>query len=137
MFVHYSMKKQVCQEERRNYVSEHGPSPRNVFLKRAPSVQRRHRISVNPRDSLLPVKQHVRSRLSPSDTNRPINKSDNTKINISLLNSSRTSAVLSVDGAQCTQVDFDTVVSIKKAPIDAKFINLTGSTIYKTISKKF
>ena len=34
-------------------------------------------------------------------------------------------------------VDFDTTVSFKKSAWDARFINLTGSTIYKTISKKF
>lgn len=74
---------------------------------------------------------------SHSLTARPMILSDSAEINIGLLNSSRTSAILSVDGAQCATVDFDTVVGIKKAPIDAKFINLTGSTIYKTISKKF
>ena len=74
---------------------------------------------------------------SHSLTARPMILSDNTKINITLLNSSRTSAILSVDGTQCAELDFNTVVNIKKSPLDAKFINLTGSTIYKTISKKF
>ncbi len=74
---------------------------------------------------------------SHSLTARPMILRDNAEINIGLIDSSRTSAILSVDGAQCAEVDFDTVVSIKKSPLDAKFINLTGSTIYKTISKKF
>lgn len=74
---------------------------------------------------------------SHSLTARPMILRDNAEINIGLLESSRTSAILSVDGAQCTAVDFDTVVKIKKSPLDARFINLTGSTIYKTISKKF
>lgn len=74
---------------------------------------------------------------SHSLTARPMILSDNTRINITLLNSSRTPAILSVDGTQCAEIDFNTVVSIKKSLLDARFINLTGSTIYKTISKKF
>ena len=74
---------------------------------------------------------------SHSLTARPMILSDNTKIDIKVLDSSRTNAVLSVDGKQCTAVDSETVVSIKKSELEARFINLTDSTIYKTISKKF
>ena len=74
---------------------------------------------------------------SHSLTARPMILSDNSKIDITILGSSRTNAVLSVDGKQCTEVDTETVVSIKKSELEARFINLTDSTIYKTISKKF
>lgn len=74
---------------------------------------------------------------SHSLTARPMILNYSTAINIGLLDSSRTNAVLSVDGNQCADIDSDTVVSIKKSPLEARFINLTGTTIYKTISKKF
>lgn len=74
---------------------------------------------------------------SHSLTARPMILNESSNINIGILPSSRTTAVLSVDGENCTEVDFDTVISIKKSTIDAYFVNLTGSTIYKTISKKF
>ena len=74
---------------------------------------------------------------SHSLTARPMILNEGSDINIGILPSSRTLAVLSVDGENCAEVDFDTVINIKKSSLDARFINLTGSTIYKTISKKF
>ena len=74
---------------------------------------------------------------SHSLTARPMILTDSSNIDICISKSSRTDAILSVDGKQCAKVDADTVVSIKKSPLEARFINLTGSTIYKTISKKF
>ncbi len=74
---------------------------------------------------------------SHSLTARPMILTEESIINLGIKNESRTTAVLSVDGSNCVQVDFDTVVTLKKSKYDARFINLTGSTIYKTISKKF
>lgn len=74
---------------------------------------------------------------SHSLTARPMILSENSKIDIGVQNTSRAKAVLSVDGQHCAEIDFNTTVTLKKSDFDAKFINLTGSTIYKTVSKKF
>ncbi|MBQ1186306.1 MAG: NAD(+)/NADH kinase [Clostridia bacterium] len=74
---------------------------------------------------------------SHSLTARPMILSESTEIDIAVQNTSRTTAILSVDGQRCAEVDFDTTVSLKKSDFVARFINLTGSTIYKTVSKKF
>lgn len=74
---------------------------------------------------------------SHSLTARPMILSEDSVINIGINNDSRTTGVLSVDGKNCIDVDFNTIVSFRKSEWDARFINLTGSTIYKTISKKF
>jgi len=70
-------------------------------------------------------------------TARPMILSEDSVISLGIANNSRTTAILSVDGDNCIEVDLDTTVNLKKSMYDARFINLTGSTIYKTISKKF
>ena len=74
---------------------------------------------------------------SHSLTARPMILSENSEISIGVEKTSRTMANLSVDGEHCAEVDLDTTVILKKSNFNAKFINLTGSTIYKTVSKKF
>lgn len=74
---------------------------------------------------------------SHSLTARPMILSENSQIDIGVQDSSRAKAVLSVDGQHCAEIDYSTTVTLKKSDFDAKFINLTGSTIYKTVSKKF
>ncbi len=74
---------------------------------------------------------------SHSLTARPMLANENAKMIVALKNTSRTEPFLTVDGNSCCKVDFDTLVQINKAPFDVKLINLSNSTIYKTISKKF
>lgn len=74
---------------------------------------------------------------SHSLTARPILSAESSIMTIKILETSRTNAFLTVDGKRCCEVDSDTKVLIRKSEFDAKFINLTGSTIYKTISRKF
>lgn len=74
---------------------------------------------------------------SHSLTARPILSAEDGVMKVSLSDTSRTHAFLTVDGERCCEVDHATKIIIKKSPFDAKFINLTGSTIYKTLSFKF
>lgn len=74
---------------------------------------------------------------SHSLTARPILSAESSIMTVKISETSRTNAFLTVDGKRCCEVDTNTKVAIKKSEFDAKFINLTGSTIYKTISRKF
>ena len=74
---------------------------------------------------------------SHSLTARPMILSDNEEVCIELAESSRTEAFLTVDGERCGEVDFNTVIRVKKSEHDALLINLGKKTIYKTISLKF
>lgn len=74
---------------------------------------------------------------SHSLTARPMLSAESSIMTVKILETSRTNASLTVDGKHCCEVDADTKVIIRKSEFDAKFINLTGSTIYKTISRKF
>ncbi len=74
---------------------------------------------------------------SHSLTARPMLAKEEAKITLKLSKTSRTNAYLTVDGEKCVEVDFDTLVTLKKAPFDAKLINVSGNTIYKTLSHKF
>ena len=74
---------------------------------------------------------------SHSLTARPMILDESSNITMGIMNTSRTTAVLTVDGEGCGEIDEDTSIFIEKSPIDAKFINLSKETIYKTISMKF
>lgn len=74
---------------------------------------------------------------SHSLTARPMILNDSAEIAVGLMDTSRTTAFLTVDGERCGEVDIDTKVNILRSPFDAKLINLSKSTIYKTISLKF
>lgn len=74
---------------------------------------------------------------SHSLTARPILANESAKMRITLKGTSRTDAFLTIDGNRSCVVDFDTEIHIYKCQYDAKLINLSDSTIYKTISKKF
>ncbi len=74
---------------------------------------------------------------SHSLTARPMLAKEDAEIKLRLSKTSRTNAFLTVDGQKCVEVDFDTIITIKKAPFDAKLINLSNNTIYKTLSHKF
>lgn len=74
---------------------------------------------------------------SHSLTARPILANEFAQMRVGLKDSSRTKAILTVDGKHCCEVDFDTQIYISRCPFDAKLINVSDATIYKTISKKF
>ncbi|MBO5201077.1 MAG: NAD(+)/NADH kinase [Clostridia bacterium] len=74
---------------------------------------------------------------SHSLTARPLLAAEASELTVELLPSSRTDAFLTIDGQRCVEVGEDTVVKIKRAPYDALLINATGSSIFKTLSKKF
>lgn len=74
---------------------------------------------------------------SHSLTARPMILSESAEITVGLMDTSRTTAFLTVDGERAVEVDFDARIKVNKSPFDAKLINLSGSTIYKTISQKF
>ncbi len=74
---------------------------------------------------------------SHSLTARPMLAKEDAEISLRLSKTSRTIAYLTVDGQKCVEVDFDTKVTVKKAPFDAKLINVSNNTIYKTLSHKF
>ncbi len=74
---------------------------------------------------------------SHSLTARPILAHESATMTISLRDSSRTKAYLTVDGNRAGELDFSTKVIVSAADIEAKFVNLSKNTIYKTISKKF
>ncbi len=74
---------------------------------------------------------------SHSLTARPMILHESSEIIVGLMDTSRTTAFLTVDGERSVEVDFETRVKVNKSPFNAKLINLSGSTIYKTISLKF
>lgn len=74
---------------------------------------------------------------SHSLTARPILSDETSVMTAKIQETSRTNAFLTVDGKCCLEVSGDTRVIIKKSEYDAKFINLTGNSIYKTLSCKF
>lgn len=74
---------------------------------------------------------------SHSLTARPMLAREDARITLRLNRSSRTDAYLTVDGENCGKVDFDTEIIIKRAPFDAKLINISNNSIYKTLSQKF
>ena len=74
---------------------------------------------------------------SHSLTARPILASEDSKISVVLQESSRTNAYLTVDGVNFGDITPQTLIKIGRANNDAKFINLTSSTIYKTLAYKF
>jgi NAD+ kinase len=74
---------------------------------------------------------------SHSLTARPILSHESAVMTVSLRDTSRTGAYLTVDGNRAGELDFSTKAIVCAADIDAKFVNLSQNTIYKTISKKF
>lgn len=74
---------------------------------------------------------------SHSLTARPILTHESSTMTISLRDSSRTNAYLTVDGERCGELDFNSKIIISASSFDAKLINISHNTIYKTISKKF
>ncbi len=74
---------------------------------------------------------------SHSLTARPMLAKEEAEITLKLNKTSRTNAYLTVDGEKCAEVDFDTKIIVKKAPFDAKLVNISNNTIYKTLSHKF
>ncbi len=74
---------------------------------------------------------------SHSLTARPIIADENSKLCIKLPENSEESAIFSLDGRFCCNLDKNTIIEIEKAPYDALLINLSGNAIYKTLSLKF
>lgn len=74
---------------------------------------------------------------SHSLTARPMLAGETAVMTVTIPATSRTDAVLTVDGVFCGEIVNGAKVIIKKAPVDAKFINLSNSTIFKAISRKF
>ncbi len=74
---------------------------------------------------------------SHSLTARPIIVDQESLLEIKLPNGSDQKAIFSLDGRFCCEVDKDTVITVRRAPFDAKLINLSGNAIYKTLSLKF
>lgn len=74
---------------------------------------------------------------SHSLTARPILASEDSEISVALQKSSRTNAYLTVDGVNFGDVTPQTLIKISSANNDARLINLTSSTIYKTLAYKF
>ncbi len=70
---------------------------------------------------------------SHSMTARPLIVNQDNLINLSVGKNS----YLTVDGNEKVLIDSDTKISVKKAVYEAKFINLSGRTFYKTLSYKF
>lgn len=74
---------------------------------------------------------------SHSLTARPMILHETEEISVGIMDTSRTTAFLTVDGERTVEVDLDTKIIISKADFDARLINLSRSTIYKTIALKF
>lgn len=74
---------------------------------------------------------------SHSLTARPMLASQSAEMTVTIPDTSRTDAVLTVDGTLCGEILSGAKVVVKKAPVDAKFINLSNSTIFKAVSRKF
>ena len=70
---------------------------------------------------------------SHSMTARPLIINQENEVNLSVGKNS----YLTVDGNQCVPIDAKTKISVKKSVYEAKFINLSGRTFYKTLSYKF
>ena len=56
---------------------------------------------------------------------------------VTLKETSRTTAYLTVDGKRCGEVNAGTTIVLSVSPFDAKLIDVSANTIYKTVSKKF
>ena len=74
---------------------------------------------------------------SHSLTARPIIVGEDSRFVIRLPKGSEESAIFSLDGRFCCNVDKNVRIEIEKAPYDALLINLSGNAIYKTLSLKF
>ncbi len=74
---------------------------------------------------------------SHSLTARPIIADENSKLTIRLPENSNESAIFSLDGRFCCNLDKNARIEIEKAPYDAFLINISGNAIYKTLSLKF
>ncbi len=74
---------------------------------------------------------------SHSLTARPLLASQDSVLSLSLCDSSRTGAVLTVDGERCCDVDKNTKIIISKASYDVKLINIGHNTIFKAVAQKF
>lgn len=74
---------------------------------------------------------------SHSLTARPMIVGEESVLTLGLPEGSDGQAVFSLDGRFCCNVDKNIRIVIKKAPYDAKLINLSGNDIYKTLSLKF
>lgn len=74
---------------------------------------------------------------SHSLTARPMLAHESAEMRVSLKESSRTTAYLTVDGKRCGEVGDEATIIISVSPFDAKLINISANTIYKTVSKKF
>ena len=73
---------------------------------------------------------------SHSMTARPLIVGQENIINLSVSESTK-NAYLTVDGNQSIPIDSKTKIFVKKSNFEAKFINLSGRTFYKTLSYKF
>ncbi len=80
--------------------------------------------------SLTPICSH-------SLTARPILASPDSEIELTVPDTSKYNAQLIVDGVSFGEVNKQLKVSVRPTAFNAKFINLTSSTIYKTLSYKF
>ncbi len=74
---------------------------------------------------------------SHSLTARPLLASQDSVLSLSLCKTSRTGAVLTVDGGRCCDVDKNTKIIISKASYDVKLINIGHNTIFKAVAQKF
>jgi NAD+ kinase len=74
---------------------------------------------------------------SHSLTARPMILHEKVEITAGIMDSSRTTAFLTVDGDRAVEVDFDTQIVVSSSNLVAKLANISGSTIYQTISLKF
>lgn len=70
---------------------------------------------------------------SHSMTARPLIINQENEINLSVGKNS----YLTVDGSQKVLIDSGTKITVRKSDYEAKFINLSGRTFYKTLSYKF
>jgi NAD+ kinase len=74
---------------------------------------------------------------SHSLTARPMLAHESAEMYVTLKETSRTTAYLTVDGKRCGEVNAGTTIVLSVSPFDAKLINVSANTIYKTVSKKF
>jgi NAD+ kinase len=74
---------------------------------------------------------------SHSLTARPMILHEKVEITAGIMDSSRTTAFLTVDGERAVEVDYDTQIVVSSSNLVAKLANISGSTIYQTISLKF
>lgn len=74
---------------------------------------------------------------SHSLTARPMIVGEESKIELSLPKDSSDSAIFSLDGRFCCNVDKNVRIEITRSEITAKLISLKDSSFYNTLSKKF